>query len=62
MPKTCHLCKKEKETSKRQILTELAHPVPVPLTMTVPVCTDCIELLATVGIERVRNTRLVLND
>ncbi len=59
--KACHLCKKEKETTKQQLLIELAHSVPVPLTMTVPVCGDCMELLMTAGIEKVRNTRIVLN-
>jgi RNase P subunit RPR2 len=58
--KTCHICKTEKDTGKQTILIELKHQVAVPLTMKVEVCQDCTDLLATVGIQKVRNTKLVL--
>lgn len=56
---TCHICKDEKLTSKKTILVKLAHEVPVPLTMVVPVCDTCVTSLAD-GIARTRNTKLVL--
>lgn len=57
---TCHICHEMKPTKKKSVFIELSHPVPVPLTMNVAVCTKCTKLLSTVGVEKVRNTRLVI--
>lgn len=58
----CHHCKTEdKKTTKRTLRIELKHETLVPLTMTVPLCVDCVGV-AVKGYSSVRNTRIVLND
>lgn len=58
--KPCHICKVEAKVTKQTVTIELRHEVAVPLTMTVPVCGDCLTTLNNAGIQRTRNTRLVV--
>lgn len=58
--KVCNACGDKKETTRERVIVQLAHATPFPLVQNQDICAECRVLLATIGIPRVRNTKLIL--